>query len=149
MKRRTPLWHLYATAIRVAATAAPRVGNRRGDRRGARPVSSRPSPAIVVAMAKKDDPIFNIRLAGEVKKYPCIYDFKLSDYSRRDVTESAWENVATALNDEGKNYEYDKQQPRIYAIIIKYSVGRNEINIIALPILSGVFFFGFFWLTIG
>lgn len=53
-------------------------------------------------MAKRDDPIFNIKLAAEVKKYPCIYDFKLPDYSKRDVTESAWENVATVLNDEGK-----------------------------------------------
>lgn len=52
-------------------------------------------------MAKKDDPVYNIKLVEEIEKHPCLYNYKLSDYSKRDVTDLAWESVAKSLKDKG------------------------------------------------
>lgn len=52
---------------------------------------------------KRDDPSTNILFVQTVQKYPCLYNYKLSEYSRRDLTEDAWMNVAQEMNFTG-NY---------------------------------------------
>lgn len=37
---------------------------------------------------------FNINFMGEVEKYPELYDYTLADYSRKDVTDRAWQEIA-------------------------------------------------------
>jgi hypothetical protein len=36
---------------------------------------------------------FCIKLVQAVEKYPCLYNYKLSDYSRKDVVDKAWVEV--------------------------------------------------------
>ncbi|XP_066995202.2 uncharacterized protein [Anabrus simplex] len=38
--------------------------------------------------------VFNIKLVGEIEKYPVLYNYTLKDYSRKDITEKAWNEVA-------------------------------------------------------
>lgn len=52
---------------------------------------------------KRDDPSTNILFVQTVQKYPCLYNYKMSEYSRRDLTEDAWMNVAQEMNFTG-NY---------------------------------------------
>lgn len=47
---------------------------------------------------RKDDPCMNIKFVKIVEKYPCLYNYKLPEYSRRDVTDKAWMNVAKEMN---------------------------------------------------
>lgn len=44
------------------------------------------------------DQELNLRLVGEVEKHEELYNYKLPEYSRKDVTEKAWQEVAAELN---------------------------------------------------
>jgi hypothetical protein len=48
---------------------------------------------VFVAMAK-DDSLYR---REEIVKYPCIYNHKLSEYSKKYSTDSAWEKVAKEI----------------------------------------------------
>ncbi|KAI4455444.1 alcohol dehydrogenase transcription factor myb/sant-like [Holotrichia oblita] len=49
-----------------------------------------------------DDPIFNIKFVELVEKYPCIYDYRRQDHSKRDVVEKAWSAIGSELKLSGK-----------------------------------------------
>lgn len=51
----------------------------------------------------QDEKDFNIKLVKEVERYPCLYDTSLSEYYNRDVLEKTWEEVGSALNQNGKH----------------------------------------------
>ncbi|XP_050300458.1 uncharacterized protein LOC126738981 [Anthonomus grandis grandis] len=36
----------------------------------------------------------NLKIVIEVEKFPCLYNFKRSDYSRKDITEKAWHEIS-------------------------------------------------------
>ncbi|KAK9692886.1 Alcohol dehydrogenase transcription factor Myb/SANT-like [Popillia japonica] len=38
--------------------------------------------------------VFNIKFVGEIEKHPELYDYTLREYSRKDCTEKAWNQVA-------------------------------------------------------
>lgn len=40
----------------------------------------------------------NIRFVQEVEKHPCIYDYSLSEYARKDLTGNAWSEVGKKVN---------------------------------------------------
>ncbi|XP_034833099.2 uncharacterized protein [Maniola hyperantus] len=40
---------------------------------------------------------FNFNLVQEIEKYPCLYNYKLSAYSYKDVTDKAWSDVGKAV----------------------------------------------------
>lgn len=42
--------------------------------------------------------LLNIKFVAEVKKYPCLYNYSLKEYSKKDVTEKAWETVGKVVN---------------------------------------------------
>ncbi|RZF44799.1 hypothetical protein LSTR_LSTR000751 [Laodelphax striatellus] len=44
------------------------------------------------------DQELNLRLVGEVKKHEVLYNFKLPGYSRKNVVDKAWQQVATKMN---------------------------------------------------
>lgn len=44
----------------------------------------------------------NIRFVQIIEKYPCLYNYNLSEYSRRDVTENAWSEIAKETKSTGK-----------------------------------------------
>lgn len=44
----------------------------------------------------------------EVEKYPCVYNYRLPEYARRDATERAWNAIGKVFNLTGKlNYFLD------------------------------------------
>lgn len=51
---------------------------------------------------QKNELEFNGKLVDAVEKYTCLYNYKLPEYSRKDVTEKAWAAVAKEVNDTGK-----------------------------------------------
>ena len=51
---------------------------------------------------QKSEQEFNEKLADVVERYSCLYNYKLPEYSRKDVTEKAWAAVAKEVNDTGK-----------------------------------------------
>nr|CAD7460045.1 unnamed protein product [Timema tahoe] len=49
----------------------------------------------------KDEPSYNIKFVQEVEKYPCVYNYKLPEYSRKDITAHAWQKIAKEMKDTG------------------------------------------------
>lgn len=52
----------------------------------------------VVLIFKMSEQLLNIKFVAEVKKYPCLYNYSLKEYSKKDVTEKAWETVGKVVN---------------------------------------------------
>ncbi|XP_031327884.1 uncharacterized protein LOC116171864 isoform X2 [Photinus pyralis] len=42
---------------------------------------------------------FNLKLVEAVENFPCLYNYKLAEYARKDITEKAWTEVAKEVND--------------------------------------------------
>ncbi|CAB3225574.1 unnamed protein product [Arctia plantaginis] len=40
----------------------------------------------------------NIEFVKNVQKFPCLYNFELPSYTRKDISDKAWEEVAEAMN---------------------------------------------------
>lgn len=49
-----------------------------------------------------NDQALNIKFVQKVEEYPCLYNYKLTDYSRKDVTERAWSEVGKVFKLTGK-----------------------------------------------
>ncbi|XP_072399864.1 uncharacterized protein [Diabrotica undecimpunctata] len=49
-------------------------------------------------MAKLVEQSFSIKLVQEVEKHPCLYNYTLNEYSRKDITEKAWNDIGRELN---------------------------------------------------
>lgn len=47
------------------------------------------------------DQQMNIIFVGEVEKHEVLYNYKLPQYSRKDITEKAWQKVADKVNMSG------------------------------------------------
>lgn len=50
------------------------------------------------------DQALNIQFVQEVEKYPCLYNYELTQYSRKDITDEAWNNVGKIMNMSGMIY---------------------------------------------
>lgn len=44
------------------------------------------------------DQELNLKLVNEVEKHEELYNYKLPAYSRKDLTEKAWQDVASQVN---------------------------------------------------
>lgn len=44
------------------------------------------------------DQEINLKFVGEVEKHEVLYNYKLAGYSRKEVTEKAWQEVAAEVN---------------------------------------------------
>jgi len=42
-------------------------------------------------------------LVEAVEKYPCLYNFKIPEYARRDITDNTWSKVAEEVKETGNN----------------------------------------------
>ncbi|KAF5269544.1 hypothetical protein FQR65_LT17964 [Abscondita terminalis] len=40
----------------------------------------------------------NVKFVQEVEKFPCLYNYKLPQYSRKDITEAAWNKIGKEMN---------------------------------------------------
>jgi hypothetical protein len=50
----------------------------------------------------KHEQEFNVKLVEAVELYPCLYNYQLPEYARKDITENAWAKVAQQVNKPGK-----------------------------------------------
>jgi len=48
------------------------------------------------------DQNFNIKFVQQIEKYPELYNYTLKSYSKRNITEKAWSEVATEVKLTGK-----------------------------------------------
>uniref|UniRef100_A0A6P7F2E5 Uncharacterized protein LOC114324150 n=1 Tax=Diabrotica virgifera virgifera TaxID=50390 RepID=A0A6P7F2E5_DIAVI len=46
-----------------------------------------------------DDPLFNINFVRVIESRPCIWNYNLQEYSKRNITEKAWTEIANEVND--------------------------------------------------
>lgn len=60
-----------------------------------------------------NDQAFNVKLVEEVEKHPCLYNYQLTQYSRKDITDLAWNNIGKKMNMSGM-YILLLQQHDIY-----------------------------------
>ncbi|KAL1513324.1 hypothetical protein ABEB36_002746 [Hypothenemus hampei] len=42
---------------------------------------------------------WNMKFVLEIKKYPCLYDYKLEDYTNRGLVDATWEKVAKTVGE--------------------------------------------------
>lgn len=54
-----------------------------------------------------DNPLFNINFVKAIEQRPCIWNYSLTEYSKRNLTEKAWVDVAKEINDSGKYRQFD------------------------------------------
>lgn len=60
-----------------------------------------------------NDQAFNVKFVEEVEKHPCLYNYQLTQYSRKDITDLAWNNIGKKMNMSGM-YILLLQQHDIY-----------------------------------
>jgi hypothetical protein len=48
---------------------------------------------------------FCIKLVQAVGKYPCLYNYELSDYSRKNVVDKSWVEVGKEVNEGKSSFE--------------------------------------------
>lgn len=48
--------------------------------------------------------LINLQFVAEVEKYPCLYNSKLKEYSKKDFTEKAWSKVGKTVDLTGMFY---------------------------------------------
>ncbi|KAJ0182485.1 hypothetical protein K1T71_001854 [Dendrolimus kikuchii] len=51
---------------------------------------------------KMADQILNLNLVEEIEKHPCLYNYTLTSYSRKDITEKAWNEIGAKINIPGR-----------------------------------------------
>lgn len=61
---------------------------------------------------------FNIKFVSEIEKHPELYNFSISEYSRRDCQDKAWYDVFNEVNLSGKLIYYNKCYFYFYILII-------------------------------
>ncbi|XP_012157002.1 uncharacterized protein LOC101462519 isoform X2 [Ceratitis capitata] len=54
-------------------------------------------------MARKDDPVLNVRFVQLVENHPCLWNSTLPAYSKKDETQKAWQEVANETKDNVRN----------------------------------------------
>lgn len=47
---------------------------------------------------KMVDQATNLKLVAEIEKRPCLYNYTLTSYSRKDLTEKAWSEIGQKIN---------------------------------------------------
>lgn len=44
----------------------------------------------------------SLKLCLLIENYPCLYDYNLPEYCRKDVLEKAWTEISLVMNESGK-----------------------------------------------
>ncbi|XP_016923839.2 uncharacterized protein [Drosophila suzukii] len=56
-----------------------------------------------VTMARKDDPVFNVRFVQFVENQPCLWNYTHPGYSKKEEVQRAWQQVANEIKDSVRN----------------------------------------------
>lgn len=51
----------------------------------------------------KEESVLTINLVEAIEKHPCLYNFKIPEYARKNITEKAWSKVAEEVKETGNN----------------------------------------------
>ncbi|XP_073961271.1 uncharacterized protein [Choristoneura fumiferana] len=62
--------------------------------------------------------IFNLKLVAEIGKHPCLYNYNLPQYSRKDITEKAWHDIGKAVNLSGN--ECKERWKNLRAVFVRH-----------------------------
>ncbi|KAH8387518.1 hypothetical protein KR093_007531, partial [Drosophila rubida] len=54
-------------------------------------------------MARKDDPVFNVKFVELVEKQPCLWNYTHPGYSKKEEVQRAWQHVANEIKDTVRN----------------------------------------------
>ncbi|XP_068159256.1 uncharacterized protein [Drosophila tropicalis] len=54
-------------------------------------------------MARKDDPVFNVKFVQLVESQPCLWNYTHSGYSKKEEVQKAWQQVANEIKDTVRN----------------------------------------------
>ncbi|EDX16573.1 GD24528 [Drosophila simulans] len=54
-------------------------------------------------MARKDDPVFNVRFVQFVENQPCLWNYTHPGYSKKEEVQRAWQQVANDIKDTVRN----------------------------------------------
>jgi len=52
-------------------------------------------------MARKDDPVFNVKFVELVEKQACLWNYTHPGYSKKEEVQKAWQHVANEIKDTG------------------------------------------------
>lgn len=70
---------------------------------GARPVhSALDSVGKRASMARKDDPVFNVKFVQLVENQACLWNYTHPGYSKKEEVHRAWQHVANEIKDTGR-----------------------------------------------
>ncbi|XP_050314588.1 uncharacterized protein LOC126749027 [Anthonomus grandis grandis] len=69
-------------------------------------------------MSKMAEQSLNIRLVQEVEEYPCLYEYTLNEYSRKDITEKSWNAIGKELNLSGT--ECKEKWKNLRAVFVRH-----------------------------
>ncbi|XP_017065015.1 uncharacterized protein LOC108103837 [Drosophila eugracilis] len=56
-----------------------------------------------VTMARKDDPVYNVRFVQFVENQPCLWNYTHPGYSKKEEVQRAWQQVANEIKDTVRN----------------------------------------------
>ncbi|XP_043658966.1 BAH and coiled-coil domain-containing protein 1 [Drosophila teissieri] len=56
-----------------------------------------------LTMARKDDPVFNVRFVQFVENQPCLWNYTHPGYSKKEEVQRAWQQVANEIKDTVRN----------------------------------------------
>ncbi|XP_030245458.1 uncharacterized protein DDB_G0286175 [Drosophila navojoa] len=54
-------------------------------------------------MARKDDPVFNVKFVQLVENQPCLWNYTHPGYSKKEEVQKAWQHVANEIKDTVRN----------------------------------------------
>ncbi|XP_044750294.1 uncharacterized protein LOC123310728 [Coccinella septempunctata] len=75
-------------------------------------------------MSMNEDPTFNIKFCQVVKKFPCLYNTNLSEYSNRAMQDMAWLKIAEIMEEKAPECK-----DRWRNLRGRYVKGKNKANI--------------------
>ncbi|KAM3961446.1 uncharacterized protein ACR2FA_004561 [Aphomia sociella] len=62
--------------------------------------------------------LLNLKFVREVEKRPCLYNYTMGEYSRRDLTENAWAEVGNEVNLTG--HECKEKWKNLRAVFVRH-----------------------------
>lgn len=64
------------------------------------------------SMARKDDPVFNVKFVQLVENQACLWNYTHPGYSKKEEVQRAWQHVANEIKDTGSATERETNRER-------------------------------------
>lgn len=64
-------------------------------------------------MARKDDPVFNVKFVQLVENQACLWNYTHPGYSKKEEVHRAWQHVANEIKDTGRaNVQSERERAK-------------------------------------